>query len=324
MKAIFAKRNMNLLRPAAIGAALALTAVLQAAQIAPPAPAPQTPADPSKPHPLVWDAMEKIVNPAPGEMKAEATFNVTNKGPVEVVISNIQPSCGCTTAHLPPLPWKLPPGTNGSFSASIDLHGKSGTLIKTLTVMSSAGFQTLTMRVNMSKDPVQALAERQANMERSKADPQAVFKNNCATCHYSPLVNKMGEDLYVAGCAICHEPGRWAEARKEPADLHHRAEMVPDLNALSHPMTPGLWKILITNGGGKDKAGNPKLMPAFLQKNGGPLTEQQIDSLVEYCSKHFKYNPNLQKTTPKPAAGASQPNAPVKSEAPAPNQKPAA
>lgn len=280
---------------------LSATVFLQAAQILAPTHS-ESSAGAQKPHPLVWDSMEKVFNPAPTDSKAEATFSVTNTGPVEVVISDIKPSCQCTTPHLPPMPWKLSPGSSGSFGASVDLHGKAGTIIKTLTVVSSAGFQVLTMRIDMPKDPVQAMAEREANMDRAKGDPQAVFKGNCAACHFNPLANKTDEELFVAGCAICHEPNRWAEARKENPDAHHRAEMVPDLAALSHPLRPALLKVVLMNGNGPGK-----LMPAFSQKHGGPLTDEQIDSLVDYCFKRFKSHPTNSEPTPVKAAVMASP-----------------
>jgi hypothetical protein len=39
------------------------------------------------------------------------TNNVTR--PVPVTILEVRPSCGCTTAQLPSLPWIIPPDTNG-------------------------------------------------------------------------------------------------------------------------------------------------------------------------------------------------------------------
>jgi mono/diheme cytochrome c family protein len=297
MNFLFSISNSKAIRSILLAAcALPLAGQMQtqAAQLTPPPLATNSPAVPAKPNPLVWDAMDKTVEPAPGDARAEFSFWVTNSGTAEVVISNVQPSCGCTTPTLPPMPWKLVPGTNGQIKASVDIKGKSGNLVKTLTVMSSAGFQTLSLRINIGKDPIQQMAERQANMERSKVDAQAVFKGSCASCHFAPLVNKMGEDLFVTGCAICHEPFKWAENRHEVAASHHRAEMVPDLTKLSHPMPKALWKVLITNGGGQGK-----LMPAFFQKHGGPLTEAQIDSLVEYASKRFKFDPT---NIPKAAA----------------------
>ena len=39
----------------------------------------------------------------------------------------------------------------------------------------------------------------------AKADRQAIFKADCATCHAKPGEGKYGKALYDAVCAICHE-----------------------------------------------------------------------------------------------------------------------
>ena len=41
---------------------------------------------------------------------ATVTNSIT---PIPVTILNVHPSCGCTTAELPPVPWTIPGGTNG-------------------------------------------------------------------------------------------------------------------------------------------------------------------------------------------------------------------
>jgi len=96
-------------------------------------------------------------------------------------------------------------------------------------------------------------------------DRQAVFKGDCAKCHAEPTVGKMGHELYVAGCGICH-------------DAEHRAAMVPDLRALKHPTNAEHWRQWIT----ASKPGS--LMPAFSQAHDGPLNDEQIASLVNYLT----------------------------------------
>jgi mono/diheme cytochrome c family protein len=73
----------------------------------------------------------------------------------------------------------------------------------------------------------------------------------------------MGKDLYVSACAICHEGER-------------RAEIVPDLRAIKHETNAEFWRNWIANG----REGS--LMPAFSHEHGGPLTDAQMTSLVEY------------------------------------------
>jgi len=276
-------------------AMFATTGALMSAQL--PAGVPAAAKTPQQAHPLVWDAMEKTVTPEPNGTNAEFVFWVTNTSPTaDVIITGVQPACGCTTPSLPPLPWKLVPGTNGQIKATMDVKGSVGMKIKTMTVNSTAGHQILTLKANISKDPVQAMAERQMNMERAKADHQAVFKGECAKCHVEPTVGKLGEPLFTAACAICHDPEQWAVSQGKPKEAHHRADVVPDLATLTHPLTRSLWKIIIANGMGKPGS----LMPAFSKRHDhGPLTDEQIESLVEYTTKKFPFNPaNATNSTP--------------------------
>ena len=62
---------------------------------------------------LAWDICRKRRMPPPTDAQAHFAFNFTNISGGNVVILNVHPSCGCTTAELPPLPWMLAPGTNG-------------------------------------------------------------------------------------------------------------------------------------------------------------------------------------------------------------------
>ena len=110
---------------------------------------------------------------------------------------------------------------------------------------------------------------RTRNLQIAMADRQAVFKNNCASCHVAPAVDKKGQALYSAACAICH-------------DAPHRATMVPDLKTVQAEQNKIYWLHWITNG----KPGS--LMPAFSKSQGGPLTDEQIESLATYLAESFK------------------------------------
>jgi mono/diheme cytochrome c family protein len=113
-----------------------------------------------------------------------------------------------------------------------------------------------------------AEADRIWGRELEATDHQAVFKKDCARCHLAPAFGKYGQSLYVTACGICHE-------------AKHPATMVPDLHALKTEITPDYWKNWVTHG----KAGT--LMPGFSAKEGGPLDNSQIASLVDYLTKNF-------------------------------------
>ena len=216
-------------------------------------------------HPLVWDSMVKKVVTKPNQTTNQFIFTVTNTAKSEVTINDIVPSCGCTVAKMPSKPWKLKSGGSGNFYAVVDFHGKFGNVTKTLVVDSSAGPQRLTVALEI---PVTAESQKRTrNMEAARNDRQAVFKNDCATCHVTPALNKTGEEFYKAACAICHEAA-------------NRGSMVPDLKALNKKTYPKYWKYWLTTGG-------PFFMPSFAKEKKGFLDEAQIDALSEFLDKKF-------------------------------------
>ncbi len=249
---------------------------------------------------LVWDADAKEYTAKPGDLNAPFIFNFTNTSSTLVVISNAVTSCGCTVASLPVQPWPIPPGSNGQINVSMNLAGKQGRVTKQVTINSSEGSKALTVNVNMpTTAPVSAenmRGDRNLNMALAKADRQAVFKGDCRSCHVDKGVGKMGAELFAADCGICH-------------DSPHRAAMVPDLRAPKAPRDQDYWMSWITYG----RPGS--MMPAFGEKDGGPLTKQQVDSLVVYLFQNFPQGI----VTPAPAAPPA--NVPLPTLLPIPGPK---
>src|SRR5204862_2117748 len=132
---------------------------------------------------------------------ANLTFGVTNISKEDVTINWVRPSCGCTVAKLPPVPWKLAPGETGSVEFSVDLRGKYGTLSKYASVDTSHGLKVLSFKINVPAAPTtnNVVDARTRNMQLAMADRQAVFKNDCASCHATPTVGRTGEALFQAG-----------------------------------------------------------------------------------------------------------------------------
>lgn len=217
------------------------------------------------PHPLVWETMEKAIDAKPGDEAAEFVFAVTNKSEKPVEILDLRPSCGCTVAEMPRSPWVLAPGEKGTFSAVAEFQGKHGVFTKTVHVVSTAGTQMLTLKVNI---PDTEESRRARNQLLASADRQAVFRGDCAACHVTPTVGKMGGELFQSACGICHTAA-------------HRAGMVPDLAMAREPRDEAYWRRWITEG--KERT----LMPAFAERHGGPLTAAQIESLIAFALKNF-------------------------------------
>jgi mono/diheme cytochrome c family protein len=276
-------------------AVLAIAAIHLHAQVAlPPVaePAVASPVSVPDPNALKFDAESKSYNAKQGEVSATFTFTVTNVSTHEVAINRLSTSCGCTVAQLPTTPYKLQPGSNVPISVSMDLRGKFGAVTKTVSVDTTAGFKSLSVVANI---PVAApvagtpatpgapntMGDRAKNIQNALADRQAVFKGECAKCHVDKGVGKMGQELYAASCGICH-------------DTEHRAAMVPDLKVPRSQRDLAFWQKWIMEG----KPGT--LMPAFAQVHGGPLTQEQVDSLTVYLYQTMPRSPKVVAATPRP------------------------
>jgi mono/diheme cytochrome c family protein len=212
-------------------------------------------------HPIAWDAVEKTVVAKPGDGAADFAFTANNTSNRAVTITAARPSCGCTVVELPATPWVLAPGASGVLKATVDFAGKDGFLTKSIAIESSEGAQTLFLRVDI---PPPDETERLRNRALAGKNRQAIFLGACASCHVVPGIDKRGEALFAGVCGVCHVSSR-------------RASMVPDLFTARDHRDAAWWRAWITDG--KDGT----LMPGFAEKNGGSLSTEQIDSLVEFA-----------------------------------------
>ncbi len=247
------------------------------------------------PQGLQFDSLEKITYITNGAPDATFTFSVTNVAKEDITIMSVHTSCGCTAAKLPQQPWVLHPGDHGEVGAVMHVAGKWGTVIKTVTIVSSQGSYPLTVRSVLPEANLianQKMSDRSKNLQIAAADRQAVFRNDCATCHVQPAVGKTGKELYVAACGVCHE-------------AEHKATMVPTLAGRTGSFPESYWNQWVRSG----KVGS--LMPAFELKEGGPLTEDQIQSLTAYLANEFLLQPAVAKPD-----SLIPPSAPVLNSAP--------
>ena len=217
---------------------------------------------------LAWNSLMQTTNAAADKEQAHFVFCLTNisSGNVTIVTAP-RPSCGCTTTEVPPIPWTIPPGGNGEIGATVNLQGRTGTMVKSVTVSTDKGSKDLYMQITVLPPVIRVLtdAERAHGVEIAKSDRQAVFKDDCATCHAKPGTGKYGKVLYDAVCGICHEG-------------EQRATMVPDLHNLKTTTNDEFWRTWIAHG----KPGS--LMPAFAIAEGGPLNDMQIATIAAYLN----------------------------------------
>jgi len=244
-------------------------------QAPPPQPAMPNPADlPATV--IAWDSIDKAQAVDFGTLNVPYTYSLTNVSSEPVTILSVRSSCGCTTAKLPPMPWKIDSGSNGVINVNMNLAGKNGTVIKSVSVVSDKGTKHLLVRTTimpLQSSTAMADGSREQNQMLALADRQSVFKGDCASCHAEPAKGTQGAELYTAVCGVCHE-------------AEHRASMVPDLKIAKQERNAEYWHNWIKDG----KQGT--LMPAFAVNSGGILTDEQIASLVNYLLKTMPTKPS--------------------------------
>ncbi|HEY5893739.1 MAG TPA: DUF1573 domain-containing protein [Chthoniobacterales bacterium] len=234
---------------------------------------------------LALDAETQQVTVPFGTAQVSFSFVVSNVSSEPIVITGVRATCGCTKPKLPATPWTLDSGSKGTIEVAMNLEGKRGAVNKTLTVITDHGFKTLQVRTNIQEPPAGAMNpdERMRKLRIASVSRQAVLRGECASCHGTPALGKVGAELYQTACTVCHE-------------AEHRSPVVPDLKHLQKATDAGYWRTWITS------SEEGKFMPAFAIEYGGILTPGQIDSLVAYLTETF---PSTIPTKPVPGDPAT-------------------
>lgn len=89
---------------------------------------------------------------------ANHTFTFTNTGKAPLILSNVQPSCGCTTPEWSKEP--IMPGQKGTIKAAYNSYGRPGTFQKYITVKSNAATAevVLTLKGTVTPTPVEPVS----------------------------------------------------------------------------------------------------------------------------------------------------------------------
>ena len=215
---------------------------------------------------FAWNSLVQTTNAAFNLDQVHFVIGFTNVSGDKVAILDVKPSCGCTTAEVPAIPWMIPAGDSEKIPVTINIESKFGTLTKFVHIATDKGEKDVYFQINIMPPPAMTnltAEQRAAGIEVAKIDRQAVFRGDCATCHVQNGQGRYGVALFQADCAICHE-------------ANPRASMVPDLHNLKVPTNDAFWRTWIAHG----KPGS--FMPAFAQSDGGPLSDMQIASLAAY------------------------------------------
>ena len=169
---------------AAIFLAVLMPVALRAQEPAPAAPAPpaETPAAPeaaaTPAAPEAAALAPKIVCDQPifdfgttnNSGFVEHDYAIRNAGTLSLEIRNVHASCGCTAVK--PSQSVIPPGGEASISAKLDLRGRSGAQIKTITVASSDP-QTPNLMLQLKGTAVQALRAEPSTLFFGRLEPGA-------------------------------------------------------------------------------------------------------------------------------------------------------
>lgn len=91
---------------------------------------------------LIWEKQEIEVRPSTLVEKVNAKFYFTNIGSQTITISNIQTSCGCTTASLEKKNYK--PGESGFIAAEFEIGSRIGFQQKHILVATDSTNQAYT------------------------------------------------------------------------------------------------------------------------------------------------------------------------------------
>ena len=190
-------------------------------------------------------------------VKVKHVFHIRNKGGTPLVITDAKPTCDCTTVKLDTK--EVKPGKSIVMEVTVDTTMKLGEITKEILVTSNDPVCPQT------KIKLFAVVDPHEGMDGK--GPSKLFSPKCAACHVQQGIGKIGEDLYMADCAMCH--GFRANGANAPSLVRYNLE---------DAAVRGLLRDITANG---SKA-HLSAMPGFIKEAGGPLTGEEIDSLIEY------------------------------------------
>ncbi|MBS1989229.1 MAG: DUF1573 domain-containing protein [Cyanobacteria bacterium SZAS LIN-3] len=216
--------------------------------------------------PAIWfDSQVIDLGKVDEGVEVTGQFKVANRGGSPLEIEDIKSSCGCTFPV-----WKrrrLMPGEQVVLPVTVDTAMKQDKVEKTMDVISNdprRSFVTLTIKIEVN-DPHSMLDVR---------GPSKIFTSEkCTSCHVDQGVGQFGKELFEADCAMCHRPG----AKGSPHEGKPSVGPVLESLDLSDPQYVARMRDVIAHGSKTHRS-----MPGFSAEAGGPLSKEQIDSLVVY------------------------------------------
>lgn len=185
---------------------------------------------------------------------AKKVFQIKNIGDADLEVRDIETSCGCTAAIIDNK--VIPSGEAANLEVSIDTSGKRNAIEKTITITTNEAEQPEKQITAFVKVSVQAHPDFDVN--------KSVFSDKCAKCHVGNAAQYKGFALYMEICSMCHGSEGEGGAGSQLNDPDYLSSVDDDY-----------LRRWIAEG----ELGTS--MPAYSKKKNGPLTDEQIDSLVE-------------------------------------------
>jgi cytochrome c5 len=184
------------------------------------------------------------------------TFKFKNDGAGKVKIAKTETSCGCTTASGALKEYA--PGESGEMEVVVDTKGKKGIVVKTvtLTLENNDGDKAEISLAMKLEPPPHPKIENLRNINAEAA---------CKSCHLESGEGQSGIFLYHRVCSQCHGKkgvGGFGLALNDAA----WQKRIDDAR---------IKKVML--GGLPDKG-----MPSFVEGVMPPLSEEQVDSLIQY------------------------------------------
>ena len=182
--------------------------------------------------------------------KASFTIRIENNGEGERVIEKAKPTCSCTL--VPFSKSTLAPHEHLEINGELDTFGRLGKIKKSIRVYVEGRPTPFYVRI---EGFAKAFPKNHLPTEG-----KSLFKGECRVCHVRQGEGRFAQYLYLADCALCH--GIFKNGGKGGAH---------SLLNLSKMSDDEMMKIIAE---GKDE------MPAFSKEHGGPLSPQQLHSLL--------------------------------------------
>lgn len=193
---------------------------------------------------------------------AEVThvFKVHNSGDGQLVITDVYATCGCTATILDKK--TLEPGDTANLKVTLDPRGKGIGPIDKMIFITSNSITGPSDSLSISAKITAVHAEKMMRVDN-------IFEGDCRKCHVDKGVGKLGIDLFNASCQMCHT-----------TDPKAHAPHLGKLLAMNvHDTT--MYRLIADGKPGTN-------MPAYAQAHGGPLSEEQIRSLVSLLNERSR------------------------------------